>query len=480
MNRQIMRWFKRPLPTAVSSLLAVTAIWLTGCSWDDVELPSDDGDSPTVATVDVSPAALELGGIGDSAYLSAVAYDRLGRPIENQPLVWSVSDSGVATVDSSGLIRALDLGSITAVATAGGVDGTATVEIDPTYAVERACGQCHSQLVGDHIDLGFSAASCWLCHNPAGETHRQFRNNHTIASGGFELLGVHAGIECSSCHSKAGSGLRFSPSDVNDCVACHQSDYDAEHGGSSFPTSCTSCHAPTTWAGATFDHVAASAGFDLTGVHATLDCTSCHVAGSYAPLFTPSDEDDCIACHRGDYDAQHAATGYPTPCLSCHSGTVWTGATFDHSVASGGFDLLGPHTTLICSDCHDATTGQPLFSPVDESDCIACHQSDYNARHAGSGYPNTCLSCHDGTAWAGANFNHDADYFPIFSGKHDGKWQSCTTCHDQPGDFTVFTCFNCHKHNQNDMDDKHSGMTGYAYDSPTCLGCHPDGTKPKP
>jgi len=234
------------------------------------------------------------------------------------------------------------------------------------------------------------------------------------------------------------------------------------------------------WTGATFDHSVASGGFDLLGQHATLICTDCHDATTGQPLFSPIDESDCIACHQSNYDGEHAGSGYPTTCLSCHDGTVWTGATFDHSVASGGFDLLGQHMTLICTDCHDATTGQPLFSPIDESDCIACHQSDYDGQHAGSGYPTTCLSCHTGTEWTGADFDHDTDYFPIFSGKHKGKWQrDCSTCHSRLADFSVFTCFNCHKHNQNDMDDKHSGMTGYDYDPPTCLGCHPDGTKPE-
>jgi hypothetical protein len=478
MNPQASWWLKMRQPSSVGMILLAISVWHSGCSWDDLDLPSDDGDSPAVASIALTPAALELGGVGDSAQLGAAAYDRLGAPVENQLFQWSVSDSTIAAVDTAGRIRALGLGTITAAASIDGVEGTATVEIDPSFALERACGQCHSQLVGDHVDLGFSPVSCWLCHNPAGETHTQFQNNHMIAAGGFELLGVHVGIRCSSCHVRAGNGVRFSPSDFYDCVACHQSDYDAEHGGSSFPTTCTSCHTPTTWSGATIDHGAVSGGFDLLGVHANLACTSCHVPGSYVPLFSPADESDCIACHQSDYDAQHAGSGYPTTCLSCHDGTVWTGATFDHSVASGGYDLLGPHTTLICTDCHDATTGQPLFSPVDESDCIACHQSDYDRQHVGSGYPTTCLSCHDGTVWTGASFNHDADFFPILSGKHDGEWQSCTTCHTQSANFAEFTCFNCHKHNQNDMDDKHSGMTGYAYDSATCLGCHPDGSKP--
>ena len=35
------------------------------------------------------------------------------------------------------------------------------------------------------------------------------------------------------------------------------------------------------------------------------------------------------------------------------------------------------------------------------------------------------------------------------------------------------SCFDCHS--QQDMDDKHREESGYAYDSPTCLSCHPTG-----
>ncbi|UCD25024.1 MAG: Ig-like domain-containing protein, partial [Gemmatimonadota bacterium] len=375
-------WPHDRIACVVSAVLVAGVVLCTGCSWDDLDLPSEDGNGPEVASVAVTPTALGLGGVGDSALMLAEAYDRLGRSLEKRAFQWFVSDSTIASVDAAGLLRALALGNVTVGATTDGVYGTAEVEIDASFAVERACGQCHSNLIGDHVDLGFASVSCWLCHNPAGETHRRFQNNHMTVAGGFQLLGIHTAIQCSGCHVKEGSGLRFTPSDVDDCVACHRSDYDATHGGSSFPTICTSCHTPSTWVGATIEHGAVSGGFDLVGVHAALSCTSCHVAGSYAPLFSPTDENDCIACHQIDYDLKHAGSGYPTSCLSCHDGTVWTGATFDHGIASGGFDLVGQHTSLSCTACHDPVTGQPLFSPVDESDCIACHQSDYDSQHA--------------------------------------------------------------------------------------------------
>ena len=56
-------------------ILLAISVWHSGCSWDDLDLPSDDGDSPAVVSIAVTPAALELGGVGDSAQMSAAAYD---------------------------------------------------------------------------------------------------------------------------------------------------------------------------------------------------------------------------------------------------------------------------------------------------------------------------------------------------------------------------------------------------------------------
>ncbi len=470
--------FKTTIRRVIGASAFSTALLAAACSWDDIDNLPDGPNDTAVGSVIVEPGQLELGGIGDSAFLTAAAYDRANRQALDVGFVWSVSDAGVAIIDSAGLLKAVGHGSVTVTASTLDVDGSATVEVDSRYAVQRACGSCHSSLSGDHANLGFSAISCWQCHDPAGETHRQFQNRHADASGGYDLLGAHLQLQCSDCHEAETATPIGSPVDVNDCVACHQTDYDAQHAGSAFPTTCISCHTPDTWGGAVVDHPSISGGFDLIGVHAQLGCTSCHVAISYVPLFSPLDENDCVTCHQSDYDTQHAGTGYPTTCASCHTPTGWSGATFDHSIASGGFNLVGPHTPLACTSCHDAGTGEPLFSPADESDCIACHQGTYDGQHLGSGYPTTCLTCHDGTTWSGANFNHDSDYFPIFSGKHDNEWSGCDTCHEQADDFQDFTCFNCHKHNQADMDDKHNGRPGYAYNAPTCLGCHPNGEAP--
>lgn len=200
--------------------------------------------------------------------------------------------------------------------------------------------------------------------------------------------------------------------------------------------------------------------------------------GADAVIVTPSspkDRRDCIACHAPEFSAQHGSST-PTTCLVCHEGQSFSGA-LDHVTASGGFELLGAHASLSCRSCHEAD-GTPKFPGVADDECIACHQADYDGQHGSSGFPTTCLQCHTRASFAGASFDHDAQFFPISSGKHQGEWSGCETCHTDPNDFSTFTCFSCHQHSQDRMDDKHSDVNAYAYSSAACYACHPDGREP--
>jgi len=154
----------------------------------------------------------------------------------------------------------------------------------------------------------------------------------------------------------------------------------------------------------------------------------------------------------------------------------WGNPGVDHSQVANGFVLPAGHSQVPCGSCHARGTFVPLFDPADANDCVACHQSDYDGEHEGSGYPTSCVSCHTPTDWGNGTFDHDTQYFPIFSEDHRNKWSGCNTCHIEPTDFSVFTCFECHKHNQTSMDEEHEGRSGYVYSSPTCLSCHPNGS----
>lgn len=184
----------------------------------------------------------------------------------------------------------------------------------------------------------------------------------------------------------------------------------------------------TTWNDPGYDHAELSGGFELSGPHQGAACTNCHTAGNLELKFSPDSSQDCLACHSAQFQTQHAGLGYPTTCLTCHNGQVWERAPFNHENASGGFELFSVHAELACTKCHVPETFEPRFTPEDNQDCVACHASQFEAQHAGSGYPDSCLICHNGQVWERDPFDHE-----VASGGFD-LWGihanlACTKCH---------------------------------------------------
>ncbi|HMB92089.1 MAG TPA: cytochrome c3 family protein [Rhodothermales bacterium] len=343
-------------------------------------------------------------------------------------------------------------------------------------ANEEDCLTCHQpDYDQQHAGTGFPT-NCLECHNT--DTWDDAVFDHAATANGFALVGAHETLECSSCHAPPPDfDPLFDPVNKDDCISCHQPDYDQEHAGTGFPTTCLECHNINTWEDAVFDHAATANGFRLLGAHESLECSSCHAPPpDFTPLFEPEDDQDCLTCHQPDYDQQHAADGFPYECQECHTVDTWTGATFSHSASSNGFALVGAHETLPCNACHAPPPDfTPLFDPIDQNDCFSCHQSDYQQEHGGQGFPTNCLDCHNTNDWDDTSFDHDNQYFPIFDGEHEGEWQNCQTCHTDPNDFNIFTCLVCHEHRQSEMDDEHDEVQGYVYESNACYSCHPNG-----
>jgi hypothetical protein len=329
--------------------------------------------------------------------------------------------------------------------------------------LDVACVSCHladyqATTDPDH-EAGQFPTDCLACHRPTAWSRASVDHDRT----GFPLTGRHRALACSDCHANGFSGT------PSECFACHADDYngttDPNHAQAGFPTNCEQCHDTTSFGNATFTHPAT---FPLTGAHVPLPCASCH-AGGYAG--TPT---DCFACHAGDYNAttdpDHEAAGFSTTCTNCHTTATFANANFTHTAT---FPLAGAHATTNCNACH---AGGYAGTPTD---CFACHAADYNGttdpNHAAAGFPTTCTTCHSGTTtWSGAQMpNHDAAYFPIYSGRHLGRWDRCSDCHTQQTNFAVFSCFQCH--GQTETASHHSGVNGYAYDSNLCYQCHPRG-----
>lgn len=384
--------------TVVRWIGVVAIAALVACSEDGAGPP----DGSLIARVVVTPFRIAHPFSLDTVRVSATAYDTDGQVLNNVTFTWSSSNAAVATIDQTGLIATLTAGEAEITALAEETVGMAQLIVSPGTPLENACMRCHTTRNPDwHVAWGFPASVCTDCHVM-----------NTVPHDGT--------------------------------VAGHQS---------------------------------ASGGFDLLGAHAVFDCTTCHEAGTGNVLpGSPSDDHDCIACHQSDYEAVHP-TGWPTVCLSCHTTTSWERGPLDHEVASGGFRLLGAHATLDCNSCHDPNTWIPYWQPATDADCIACHQSDYSAQHP-AGWPRTCLTCHTRDAWLPPDFDHDASYFPIYSGTHLGLWGSCQACHTNVDDYKVFSCLTCHLQPQ--TDGIHMNVPAYQYVSTSCYGCHRDGLAPSP
>jgi hypothetical protein len=311
-----------------------------------------------------------------------------------------------------------------------------------------ACTQCHAKMV--FSDTGTHCADCHAdihrrqmgevceqCHTVKGwsillQTAREHTNR-------FPLVGGHAGLDCVDCHKGEAVG-QFQGLSIQ-CYSCHQKTYQQatqpNHVALAFPTQCEQCHTINTWLGAKFDHLRIT-GFALTGMHASLDCTACHVGGKYQG--TPA---TCVGCHLPDYqkasNPNHVALGLPQNCGECHGTSAWQPANFNHD--SVGFPLTGGHAKLQCEQCH--TSGN--FNLTTKA-CVSCHLRDYqgttNPNHVSAGFPQQCEVCHSTANWTSATFNHAATGWPL-TGAH--AQVQCAQCHTN-GNYKITStaCVNCH------------------------------------
>lgn len=326
------------------------------------------------------------------------------------------------------------------------------------------CATCHLDVhqntVGDACERCHDVNS-WLVSNIA-EVHRQIS---------FPLLGAHAVANCAACHQSE-TDLRFGPMDT-DCFSCHQQDYasttNPNHQQAGFSTDCSQCHKydAYTWDANDINHDF----FPLTAGHEINDCARCHMSQDFS-MTSP----DCFSCHEQDYltsaNPNHQTLGLSTSCIDCHTTNPdWNPATFD--VHNDFYPLNGAHA-MIANDCARCHHGDYNNTP---STCVGCHLEDFNQTtnpsHTELGFSTDCIMCHNENAWEPSTFDHDGQYFPIYNGKHEGEWNACVDCHTTPGNFGEFTCITCHSNP--DTDDEHEGVSGYQYNSPACLACHPTG-----
>jgi hypothetical protein len=305
---------------------------------------------------------------------------------------------------------------------------------------------------------------CAQCHAPENWSYAATKGGFNHDKTAFPLQGQHRNIECRSCHSN----LVFEEVKAT-CFSCHE-DVHAQSVGND----CARCHTPNSWVVENITNLHEMTSFPLVGNHSTIDCALCHENQTtlrFGPLPL-----DCNGCHNADYlnasQPNHVKEHYPTSCESCHSvvSIGWTSTGVNHQF----FPLEEGHSNLSCTQCHKPDTYSGL-SP----DCFQCHQQDYlTAKNPGhQGFPQKCTECHTlAVGWKPARFDNHDNFFPIFTGNHKGAWNDCTDCHTNPSNLNVFSCIDCHEHNDaNDLAEEHDDVKDYRFDSNACYQCHPKG-----
>lgn len=83
-----------------------------------------------VASVTVSPESADLEA-GRSLQLFATPRSAAGRALTDRPITWTSADTGIATVDLTGLVRGVEPGTTAVTAASEGVEGTAEITVTP-------------------------------------------------------------------------------------------------------------------------------------------------------------------------------------------------------------------------------------------------------------------------------------------------------------------------------------------------------------
>ncbi len=319
------------------------------------------------------------------------------------------------------------------------------------------CYSCHQKNFQNTTDpnhvTGNFPTDCTQCHSTTNWTDATFDHSKTA----FPLTGAHITVDCASCHA---SGFTGTPTD---CYSCHKSTYDnaqnPNHAAAGISTDCKSCHNTNAWIPSGFNH--ATTGFELTGSHLTVDCSSCH-KGTTSGL-TP----DCVSCHRDKFNTapNHVSQNYPTDCNLCHNTSAWSQTTFDHNTTA--FPLTGSHISVQCSSCHQkGFTGTP-------TQCYSCHQLNFesttNPSHTAIALSTDCQTCHTtDPGWKPALFPVHSNFFPIV-GAHTAIANDCAKCHNGNYTSTPNACVGCHLSDYNATTDPPHASNGFPTD---CISCH--------
>jgi hypothetical protein len=233
---------------------------------------------------------------------------------------------------------------------------------------------------------------CDACHTPAGWTPAKFAHEKT----GYPLRGRHQGVACGSCHRRD-----WQDPLPQQCAGCHTDPHVQEFG-----LQCASCHSEDSFAPLFLVDAHRRTQFPLSGRHATLPCTECHVERRDRTFTRTALA--CVDCHGRDVARASTTTidhrSLPTTCQGCHVPTTFSPARLaGHDVC---FPLAGTvHAPVRCAECHDGRalvgarlTGACRGVAVRCAECHVHNKDVSDRQHQGvPGYAHVsdrCAGCH--------------------------------------------------------------------------------------
>ena len=151
----------RTLIRLSAALAGVALVW--ACGGDSPTAPpTPEPARPTTVTVEMSPS-VETIALGSTLQLTAEGFDENGHAVESVQFSWESSDVTVATVDASGLVTGVTVGTVTITASAGSGQGTAEITV---MDLERAA---LAALYNATDGPNWVDAENWLTDAPLGE-----------------------------------------------------------------------------------------------------------------------------------------------------------------------------------------------------------------------------------------------------------------------------------------------------------------------
>ncbi len=138
------------------SLLAL-GILAVACSSGELTAPSPNGGivgasfSGIPAAIAIAPPATPVLTIGTSLSLVATVRDASGQPVTSVAVVWSSSDTAVASVSATGVVVGRSSGIATIQATAGGLAASVTITVNPVAVNAVSVIVAPAFFVGDSV-----------------------------------------------------------------------------------------------------------------------------------------------------------------------------------------------------------------------------------------------------------------------------------------------------------------------------------------